>query len=194
MKLVLASSSPRRKDLLTQIGFAPDIIESPDIPELPNKKEKPADFARRMGVEKAEIIAAKHNDAVIIAADTLVAVGTRIIGKAENRDEAFRDLSLMQGRNHRVYTGMCIIKKSEGGGQRSVKVVETTVRFKHMTADEINWYLDQGEWQGKSGSFTLMGIGAGFIQHIKGSHTNVIGLPLCEARNVLIGMGLCPKV
>ena len=91
MKLILASSSPRRKDLLTQIGFAPDVIESPDIPEIPHKREKPSDFAKRMGIEKAEIIAAKYNDAIIIAADTLVAVGTRIIGKAENRAEAFRE-------------------------------------------------------------------------------------------------------
>lgn len=194
MKLILASSSSRRKDLLTQIGFKPDIIESPDIAEIPHKGEKPAAFARRMGEEKAAAIAKNHGEGIIIAADTLVAVGTRIIGKAENRSEAFRDLSLMQGRNHRVYSGMCIIKKSaDGKMEKSVKLVETTVRFKTMSADEINWYLDQGEWEGKSGSFTLMGIGAGFIQYIKGSHTNVIGLPLCEARNVLIGMGLKPK-
>jgi len=195
MKLVLASSSPRRKELLTQIGFKPDVVDSPDIPEIPDKREKPADFARRMGVEKAETVAGKYNDAIIIAADTLVAVGARIIGKAANRDEAFRDLSLMQGRNHRVFTGMCVIRKSSDSSlQTSVKLVETVVRFKHMTADEVNWYLDSGEWEGKSGSFTLMGIGAGFIESIKGSHTNVIGLPLCEARNVLMGMGLRPKV
>ena len=146
-----------------------------------------------MGEEKAEIIAAKYDKGIIIAADTLVAVGTRIIGKAANREEAFRDLSLMQGRNHRVYSGMCVIKKSSGKIQKSVKLVETIVRFRHMKDHEINWYLDQGEWEGKSGSFTLMGIGAGFIENIKGSHTNVIGLPLCEARNVLVSMGLKPR-
>ncbi len=195
MKLILASSSPRRLELLAQIGFRPDIVDAPDIDETPTKKEKPAIFARRMGIEKAEAIAAKHNDAIIIAADTIVGVGLRIIGKAANREEAFRDLSLMQGRNHRVYTGMCIIKKpATGNGQSAIKLVETTVRFKHMTAAEINWYLDSGEWQGKSGSFTLMGIGAGFIESIKGSHTNVIGLPLCETRNVLVSMGLKPKL
>lgn len=193
MKLVLASSSPRRKDLLTQIGFKPDHIDPPDIDETPNKKEKPADFAKRMGIEKADVIAKKYDDAIIVAADTIVGIGTRIIGKANDREEAFRDLSLMQGRNHTVYTGMCIVKKSDSKTQKSIKLVETSVRFKRMSADEINWYLDTKEWEGKSGSFTLMGIGAGFIQSIKGSHTNVIGLPLCEARNVLISMGLLPK-
>lgn len=194
MKLVLASSSPRRLDLLTQIGFKPDVVDPPHIDETPIKKEKPDVFAKRMGLEKAEIIAPKYDDAVIVAADTIVGVGLRIIGKANNRDEAFRDLSLMQGRNHRVYTGMCVIKKSEGKIEKSIKLVETTVRFKHMTADEINWYIDTGEWEGKSGSFTLMGIGAGFIQSIKGSHTNVVGLPLCEVRNVLISFGLEPRL
>jgi septum formation protein len=189
LKLILASSSPRRKELLTQIGFAPDIIESPDVDETPHKKEKPDDFALRMGMEKAEVIAAKYDNAIIIAADTLVAIGTRIIGKAANRDEAFHDLSLMSGRSHRVYTGMTVIKKSKDKNQKSNRLVCTKVKFKRMTADEINWYLDQGEWEGKSGSFTLMGIGAGFIESISGSHTNVIGLPLCEARNILIGMG-----
>ena len=195
MKLVLASSSPRRKDLLTQIGFVPDIIDPADIDETPRKAEKPTDYAKRLGIEKAEVVAAKYDDAIIVAADTMVAVGRRIIGKAANRDEAFRDLSLMQGRNHRVYTGMCIIKRDKGAEvQRSVKLVETVVKFKHMTADEINWYVNTNEWEGKSGSFTLMGIGAGFIESIKGSHTNVIGLPLCEARNVLVGMGLLPRI
>ena len=194
MKLVLASSSPRRLELLTEIGCKPDIIDPPDIDETPFKKEKPYDFAKRMGMEKAEKIAAGYDEGIIIAADTIVAVGLRIIGKAANREEAFRDLSLMQGRNHRVYTGMCIIKKSTGENRRSVKVVETSVRFRHMKAHEINWYLDQGEWEGKSGSFTLMGIGAGFIQGIKGSHTNVIGLPLAEAHNVLVSMGIKPRL
>ncbi len=192
MKLILASSSPRRSDLLTQIGFPPDIIDAPDIDETPRKKERPDDFALRMGVEKAGTIAAKHDDAIIIAADTLVALGTRIIGKAENREQAFRDLSLMSGRAHRVYTGLSVIRKSGGKTQTSNRLVCTKVKFKRMTADEINWYIDRNEWQGKSGSFTLMGIGAGFIESISGSHTNVIGLPLCETRNILIGMGYRP--
>ena len=189
MKLVLASSSPRRKELLTQIGFVPDVIDAPDIDETPRKGEKPTDFAARMGKEKAEVIAAKHDNAIIVAADTIVAIGTRIIGKAENKAGAFKDLSLMSGRTHRVYTGLTVIKKVAGKEQRSERLVCTKVKFKRMTADEINWYVDKGEWEGKSGSFTLMGIGAGFIESINGSHTNVIGLPLCEVRNILIGLG-----
>ena len=193
MKLILASSSPRRLELLTQIGFAPDIVEAADIDETPLKNEKPDIYATRLGREKAELIASRHAEGIIVGADTMVALGRHIIGKAENRDEAFRDLKLMQGRAHRVFTGMSIIKK-EGGKfiQASHKLVATTVRFKRMSTDEINWYLDTNEWQGKSGSFTLMGIAAGFIEEVKGSHTNIIGLPLCEARQVLIGMGKRP--
>ena len=189
LRLVLASSSPRRKELLSQIGFVPNVIDPPDIDETPYKKEKPADFAARMGQEKANIIAKKYDDSIIVAADTIVAIGTRIIGKANNRDEAFRDLSLMSGRAHRVYTGLSVIKKVGKVEQKADRLVCTKVQFKRMSDAEINWYLDQNEWQGKSGSFTLMGIGAGFISAINGSHTNVIGLPLCEVRNILIGMG-----
>jgi septum formation protein len=100
----------------------------------------------------------------------------------------------MSGRAHRVYTGLTIIKKAKDKTQISNRLVCTKVKFKRMTDAEINWYLDTGEWEGKSGSFTLMGIGAGFIESISGSHTNVIGLPLCETRNILLSMGLNPKL
>ena len=194
-KLILASSSPRRLDLLTQIGFAPDVVDAADIDETPLKKENPQNYAARLGKEKALVVAQRHDDAIIVAADTMVAVGRRIIGKAENAAEAIRDLSIMQGRNHKVYSGMTIIKKSGGKIiQQSNKLVCTTVKFKHMSQQELEWYVNTNEWQGKSGSFTLLGIGAGFIESIKGSHTNVIGLPLLEARNILIGMGLLPKL
>ena len=195
MKLVLASSSPRRLELLTNIGFKPAVVEGADIDETPRKNEKPDLYAKRLGREKAEVIAAKHSDAIILAADTMVALGRRIIGKANNREEAFRDLSLMQGRNHKVFTGMSIIKKQ--GGQVveiSDRLICTIVRFKRMSDAELNWYLDTNEWEGKSGSFTLMGIASGFIEEVRGSHTNIIGLPLCEARNILIGMGLRPEL
>lgn len=195
MKLILASSSPRRLELLTKIGYKPDIVEGADIDETPLKNEKPDIYAKRLGKEKAEVIAAKHDDAIIVAADTMVALGRRIIGKAENRDEAFRDLKLMQGRKHKVLTGMSIIKKQGGKViQTSHKLICTTVTFKSMSDDELNWYVDTNEWQGKSGSFTLMGIASGFIREVSGSHTNIVGLPLCEARQVLIGMGLRPKL
>ena len=193
--LILASSSPRRLELLTQIGFKPDVVVGADIDETPKKSEKPTDYAARLGKEKAAVVAAKYDDGIIIAADTMVALGRRIIGKAESPAGAIKDLTLMQGRSHRVYTGMSIIKKQGGKiAQTSNKLVCTKVKFKRMSADEIKWYVNTGEWEGKSGSFTLMGIASGFIEEVSGSHTNIVGLPLCEARNVLIGMGMFPKL
>ncbi len=195
MKLILASSSPRRLELLTQIGLKPDVVDAADIDETPLKNEKPTDYASRLGREKAAVVAAKYDDGIIIAADTMVALGRRIIGKAENAAEAMRDLKLMQGRKHRVYSGMSVIKK-QGGiiVQQSHKLVCTMVTFKKMSRNELEWYVATNEWQGKSGSFTLMGIAAGFIQEVSGSHTNIIGLPLCEARNILISMGMHPNL
>ena len=191
MKLVLASSSPRRKDLLEQIGMPADIIDAPDVDETSRKGELPREYVKRIALAKVEVVAVKYEDGYVLAADTIVALGRRIIGKAEDRAGAKRDLSLMSGRTHTVFSGVAIVKK-QGGAivSRSLKVVETKVRFKRMSDAELEWYLDQGEWEGKSGSFTLMGKGAAFIEKISGSHTNVIGLPLCETRNILLGMGL----
>jgi septum formation protein len=190
MKFILASSSPRRKDLLEQIGIVPDVIDPPEIDESVRKGEDPRKYALRVAVEKVEVVAAKYDDAFVLAADTIVALGKRVIGKAEDRAGAKRDLSLMSGRTHTVFSGLVIVKKV--GGEvvaKSTKIVATKVTFKRMTDSELEWYLDQGEWEGKSGSFTLMGKGAAFIEKIRGSHTNVIGLPLCETRNMLLGMG-----
>jgi septum formation protein len=119
-----------------------------------------------------------------------VALGRRIIGKADDAAGAKRDLSLMSGRKHTVFSGVAVLKKQGGAiTAQSLKIVETKVKFKRMTEAEIDWYVSQGEWEGKSGSFTLMGKGAAFIEYIHGSHTNVIGLPLCETRNILLGLG-----
>jgi len=190
MKLILASSSPRRKDLLEQIGMAADVIDSPDVDETANKGELPLAYVKRIALAKVDVIAAKYDEGYIVAADTIVALGRRIIGKAEDRAGAKRDLSLMSGRTHTVFSGVAIVKKEAGKiTARSLKVMETKVKFKRMSDAELEWYLDQGEWEGKSGSFTLMGKGAAFIEKISGSHTNVIGLPLCETRNILLGMG-----
>jgi len=190
MKFILASSSPQRKDLLEQIGMAADIIDSPDIDETALKGELPRDYVKRIALAKVEVIAAKYDEGYVLAADTIVALGRRIIGKADDRAGAKRDLSLMSGRTHTVFSGVTIIKKQSGEiAARSLKVVETKVRFKRMSDAELEWYLDQDEWRGKSGSFTLMGKGAAFIEKISGSHTNVIGLPLCETRNMLLGLG-----
>lgn len=184
MKLILASSSPQRKDLLANIGIVPDEIIPADIDETPLKGEKPMPYVKRVALAKAEAIAAKH-DGVILAADTIVAVGTRIIGKAADAEEAKAQIRLMSGRKSTVYSGVSVIF----GDKRSLKVVETKVKMKKMTDAEIDWYVSTNEWRGKSGSFTLMGISSAFVESIHGSHTNVIGLPSCEARNMLIGVG-----
>lgn len=186
MKLILASASPQRKELLGNIGIVPDEIIPADIDETPHKAEKPRDYVKRVALEKAQAIAADHPDALVLAADTIAAVGTRIIGKAADEAAARKDLQLMAGRKHRVFSGVCLIKDSKA----QQKVVETVVRFKRLTDAELDWYLAQGEWKGRSGSFTLMGKASGFIEYIQGSHTNVIGLPLCEVRNMLLSAGM----
>lgn len=190
MKLILASSSPQRKQLLENIRIFPDEIIPADVDESPTKAEIPNLYVKRIAIDKAEKVAAQIEDGIVIAADTIAAVGRRIIGKASTLEEAKRDLQLMAGRRHNVHSGLCIIKK-QGGKivQRSEKIVTTSVRFKKLTEKELDWYVAQEEWRGKSGSFTLMGLASGFIEYINGSHTNVIGLPLCEVKNILNGMG-----
>lgn len=183
MKLILASASPQRKELLGNVGIVPDEIIPADIDETPFKNEKPRDYVKRVAIAKAEEVA-KNNDGIILAADTIAAVGTRIIGKAADEAEARKHISLMAGRKHTVYTGVCVI----AGEKRSVKVVETKVRFKKLTPQELDWYIATGEWKGRSGSFTLMGAASAFIESVHGSHTNVIGLPVCEVRNILKGI------
>lgn len=189
LRLVLGSSSPRRVDLLSLAGFAPHAIDPADIDETPLKNETPQNHVKRLGRAKAEMVAARHDNAVVLAADTIVACGRRIIGKAENREGAKKQLALIAGRRHRVYTGLCVIKT---GTEKRIaeKLVCTFVRFKRLSEREIEQYLDSGEWEGKSGSYALQGRAAAFIEDISGSHTNVIGLPLCEARNILVSMGV----
>lgn len=190
MKFILASSSPRRKDLLEQIGIVADVIDAPDVDETWNKGEVPREYVKRITAAKVAVVAEKYDDGFVLAGDTIVAIGRRVIGKAEDRAGAKRDLSLMSGRKHTVVSGVAVVKKVAGEiVAQSLKIVETQVRFKRMSDAELEWYLDQDEWRGKSGSFTLMGAGAAFIEEIRGSHTNVIGLPLCETRNILVGMG-----
>jgi len=190
-KLILASSSPRRLDLLTKAGLKPDLVENANILEVPKNQELPKDFVLRMALEKANYVAANHKGAnIIIAGDTIVAVGRRILGKAANRDEAKQQWQLMSGRRHRVYSGIAILKMVDGViTQTANKAVFTHVQYKRMQDWEIEQYLDTNEWQGKSGSYALQGMAGAFIKQITGSYTNVIGLPLMEVRNIVLGMG-----
>jgi septum formation protein len=189
---VLASGSPRRLALLAQIGVEPDAVIPADIEETPRRNESPRALAQRLAAEKATIAAAaarkrpELNPAVTLAADTVVCVGRRILPKCEIRDEAEDCLSLLSGRAHRVYTGLCLI--THLGGQRN-RLVETRVRFKRLSHTEMNAYLASGEWRGKAGGYAIQGLAGAFVLRLVGSYSSVVGLPLAEAANLLIGEG-----
>lgn len=185
-KLILASASPRRLDLLAQIGIVPDKVMPADINEDPIAGELPKGHALRLAREKAIKVASENPDAIILAADTVVGVGRRILPKTETIDEARKCLELMSGRGHRVYTGVAVIKAN---GELTSRVVETRLKMKRLSNDELAQYLDSGEWQGKAGGYGIQGRAGAFISHLIGSYTNVVGLPLFETRNLLIGAG-----
>ena len=184
MRLVLGSASPRRRELLAQIGVEPDQISPADIDESPLQRELPRPYARRISLEKAHAVSASE-DALILCADTVVAVGRRILGKPEHADAARTYLSLLSGRRHRVITGVAL-RWNERVWQRDVV---TTVQFKRLSEDEINWYIRSGEWEGKAGGYAIQGKGAAFIPTVQGSYSNVVGLPLAETAGLLSGAG-----
>lgn len=184
--LVLASASPRRRDLLAQIGVVPDEIQPADLDETPKKGELPRPYANRLAIEKAEAVQPGWPDSVILAADTVVAVGRRILPKTETEDEARECLELMSGRAHLVMTGIAVIAPNLPVRHR---VVITRVKLKRLTQDEINGYIQSGEWNGKAGGYGIQGIAGAFIQHLSGSYTGVVGLPVHETRNLLQSAG-----
>jgi septum formation protein len=186
--LVLASSSPRRLELLRQVGIEPDRVEPPDVDEAALKKELPPGCALRLAIAKAAQVGERirRRGGFILAADTVVACGRRILPKAASRDEAARCLDLLSGRRHRVHGGVCVIAPD---GRRSARVVTTAVRFKRLTGPERELYLDSGEWEGKAGGYAIQGRAAAFIPAINGSYSNVVGLPLAEALAMLEGLG-----
>jgi septum formation protein len=191
-KLVLASGSPRRLALINQAGIEPDALQPADIDEIPLKGELPRACANRLARAKAEAaLAAVRLDeelrgAYIIAADTVVAVGRRILPKAELLDEAAQCLRLLSGRNHRVHTGICLVTPKEAFRQR---LVETRVRFKRLSDDDIEAYLASGEWRGKAGGYAAQGLAGSFVIKMVGSYSNVVGLPLYETVSLLSGEG-----
>jgi septum formation protein len=191
-KFVLASGSPRRLTLVNQAGIEPDALRPVDIDEMPKRGELPRSCANRLAREKAEAaLAAVREDAdlqgaYILAADTVVAVGRRILPKAELLDEASQCLRLLSGRNHRVYTAICLVTPKESFRQR---LVETRVRFKRLASEDIEAYLASGEWRGKAGGYAAQGLAGSFIVKIVGSYTGVVGLPLYETTTMLAGEG-----
>ena len=183
--LVLASASPRRLDLLRQVGIVPDVVAPADLDETPGATELPRVYAERLAAEKALAVAANHQDAFVLAADTVVACGRRILPKTETEDEARTCLHLLSGRAHRVYTGISLVK----GGRQITKSVMTRVQVARLSDVELDAYLASGEWQGKAGGYAIQGRAAAFIRGLNGSYSNVVGLPLHETVNLLKGSG-----
>lgn len=191
-KLVLASASPRRLDLLRQIGIVPDYIEPADIDETPRRGELPAGHVVRLAEEKARAVQPRHSDAFILAADTVVACGRRILPKAEDELTARGCLALLSGRRHRVYGGVALLMP---GGDVAIRRVVSQVAFKRLSEDEVTAYIASGEWQGKAGGYAIQGRAAALISWIAGSYSNVVGLPLYETAQLLSGRGyrVCPE-
>lgn len=186
--LVLASASPRRRDLLTQIGTVPSALFSPAIDETPRRNEPPRDYARRMAHSKADTAINAHPGQVILAADTVVHRGRRILPQAADMATARRCLESLSGCRHRVLTAVVVHHPALG---RRERLVETVVQFKRLSEAEIAAYLASGEWEGKAGGYAIQGLAGAFITHLNGSYTGVVGLPLHETRNLLVWAGVC---
>ncbi len=189
--LVLASASPRRRDLLTQIGLPPDLIDPPEIDETPKAGELPGAYVARMAAAKLAVAAARNPDCWLLAADTVVALGRRILPKAEEASEAEACLRQLSGRRHRVLGALAVGAPDGRVGRR---LVETRVKMKRLSAVEHADYLASGEWQGKAGGYAIQGRAAAFIPWINGSYTNVVGLCLAEATALLAGLGYAPAL
>ena len=184
--LVLASASPRRLDLLRQIGLAPALIDPAAVDETPLPRELPAAHAKRLAAAKADAVLPRHPGAFLLAADTVVACGRRILPKAEDEETAARCLSLLSGRRHRV---LGAVEVAAPDGRRLRRLVMTAVAFKRLSKSEIERYLASGEWRGKAGGYAIQGLAAAFIPWINGSYPNVVGLPLAEVWAMLQGLG-----
>ncbi len=185
-RLVLASASPRRLELLRQVGLVPDAIDPAALDETPLPRELPAQHARRLAEAKARAVAPRHPGAFILAADTVVGCGRRILPKAEDEATARRCLELLSGRRHRVHGGIALMTPA---GKLAQREVQTIVAFKRLTEDEIRRYIASGEWHGKAGGYAIQGRAALFVRQIGGSYSNVVGLPLFETAALLAGQG-----
>jgi septum formation protein len=184
--LVLASASPRRLELLGQAGVRPDIVSSCDIDETPLKRETPRLAAVRLSAEKARIGALRHPGCLVLAADTVVAVGRRLLGKPATAHEAARMLALLSGRGHRVFTGVTVV---DPAGKSASRLSETRVRFKRLAAGDLDALLACGEWRGAAGGYRIQGRAGACVISLIGSYTGVVGLPLYETMSLLAGLG-----
>ena len=186
-RLILGSASPRRLELLAQIGIVPDALRPADIDETPRKAETPRDYVRRMAAEKAAALDLAEGEA-LLTADTTVAVGRRILGKPADRAEAAAFMRLMSGRRHVVLTAMAL----RHGSRTALRLVETRVRMRSIDAAALERYLDAGDWQGKAGGYAIQGAAAAFIPWLEGSFSAVVGLPLSETAAMLAAIGIHP--
>ena len=186
MRLILASASPRRLDLLARIGVTPDAVLPADVDESVPRGELPRDHALRLATEKAIAVAAQEPDALVLAADTVVAVGRRILPKVEDEATLRSCMRLLSGRRHRVLTGVAL---AAPGVPVRTRLVETMIAMKRLSDEEIDYYTGHGEWSGKAGGYALQGYGEVYVRHIAGSYSNVVGLPLAETRLLLKGAG-----
>lgn len=185
-KLILASASPRRIDLLGQIHITPDQIIPADINETPLKNELPAAHALRLAIEKAQTVARRNPDNYTLAADTVVACGRRILPKTQDAQTAHACLQQLSGRSHRIYGGIALITPD---GRCINRTVETRVTFKKLSAPELDTYLQSKEWQGVAGGYAIQGLAAAFVKSINGSYSNIVGLSLYDTMNILTGAG-----
>jgi len=191
-KLVLASGSPRRLALLNQAGIEPDVLMPAEVDETPERGELPRTLAVRLAREKAQKVIERVRStetvrgAYIVAADTVVAVGRRILPKPELLEEASACLRLLSGRTHRVYSGVCIVTPKDG---IKTRLVESRVRFKRLSSQDVESYLASGEWRGKAGGYAIQGLAGSFVVKLVGSHSNVVGMPLYETVLLLSGEG-----
>lgn len=184
-RLVLASASPRRRDLLGQIGLTP-VLDAAEIDETPRPRELPAVLARRLARAKATAVAARQPGAAVLAADTVVACGRRILPKAESEAEARACLELLSGRRHRVHGGICLVGPD---GRVAERLIDTAVVFRRLSAIDVARYIDSGEWRGKAGGYAIQGRAAAFVRSLNGSYSNVVGLDLYTVAALLRGIG-----
>ncbi|RIX99185.1 septum formation protein Maf [Aureimonas flava] len=190
--LVLASGSPRRLELLQQVGIEPARLLATAVDETPERSEHPRSLAKRLSRAKAlaahAALAARGESGgtFVLGADTVVSLGRQVVPKAEIAEDAITNLRILSGRSHRVFTGVCVVTP---GGKARQRLVETRIRFKRLSRDEIERYVDSGEWQGKAGGYAIQGLAGGFVVRLVGSYSNVVGLPLYETLSLLTGEG-----
>lgn len=186
MRLILASASPRRSDLLGRIGIVPDGIDPAEIDETPHRHELPIAYARRMAETKARATASRHSQALILAADTVVVAGQRILPKAESEETARACLTLLSGRRHRVLSAVALI---DAEGRLRARLSTSIVAFTPLDRAAIDAYIADGEWHGKAGGYAIQGHAEAWVRYLSGSHSGVVGLPLYETRSLLRAAG-----